>query len=89
MGMREQVLQDDLRREFRAADLELLASILRADGQAGDAGGRLVPFEGKPLDMATGSAGLPEGGEEYQVVQRDGDGEAVWDWVRYVVPSEE
>ena len=28
--------------------------------------------------------GLPEGGDEYQVLQRDGDGEAVWDWVRWV-----
>lgn len=26
--------------------------------------------------------GLPDGGEEYQVLQRDSDGNAVWDWVR-------
>jgi hypothetical protein len=35
---------------------------------------------------ATGG-GLPEGGEEYQVLQRNADGDAVWDWVHYVVPS--
>lgn len=26
--------------------------------------------------------GLPEGGEQYQVIQRDGDGDAVWGWVK-------
>lgn len=26
--------------------------------------------------------GLPDGGEQYQVLQRDSSGEAVWDWVR-------
>ena len=31
-------------------------------------------------------AGLPSGGSQYQVLQRDGDGAAVWDWVRYKVP---
>ena len=30
---------------------------------------------------------LPPGGEEYQVLQLNADGDAVWDWVRYVVPS--
>ncbi len=25
---------------------------------------------------------LPEGGEQYQVLQRDSGGNAVWDWVR-------
>jgi hypothetical protein len=32
---------------------------------------------------------FPPGGEEYQVLQLDADLEPVWDWVRYVVPSEE
>ena len=26
---------------------------------------------------------LPSGGEEYQVLQRDSGGNAVWDWVRW------
>lgn len=30
---------------------------------------------------------LPSGGYEYQVLQRNGAGAAVWDWVHYVVPS--
>lgn len=29
-----------------------------------------------------GGDGLPEGGEQYQVLQRDSNGDAVWDWVR-------
>ena len=33
-----------------------------------------------------GSGAVPPGGEEYQVLQRDGSGAAVWDWVRYKVP---
>ena len=41
-------------------------------------------FPGKTED----GSGLPSGGSQYQVLQRDGDGDAVWDWVRYVVPSE-
>ena len=32
-------------------------------------------------------SGLPSGGSQYQVLQRDGDGDAVWDWVRVSVPS--
>lgn len=28
------------------------------------------------------------GGSQYQVLQLDADLEPVWDWVRYVVPSE-
>ena len=32
-------------------------------------------------------AGLPSGGEQYQVLQRNADGDAVWDWVRVSVPS--
>ena len=31
---------------------------------------------------------LPSGGSQYQVLQRDGSGAAVWDWLKYVVPSE-
>jgi hypothetical protein len=31
-----------------------------------------------------GGDGLPPGGEEYQVLQRDATGAAVWDWVRAV-----
>jgi len=31
---------------------------------------------------------VPPGGEEYQVLQRNGSGTAVWDWLKYVVPSE-
>ena len=28
------------------------------------------------------SAGLPEGGTQYQVLQRDAEGNAIWDYVR-------
>ena len=35
------------------------------------------------VDGASGDGdGLPEGGDEYQVLQRDSGGDAVWDWVR-------
>lgn len=34
------------------------------------------------------AAALPSGGDEYQVLQRDGDGAAVWDWVRVNSPEE-
>jgi len=34
-------------------------------------------------------AGLPSGGSQYQVLQRDAAGAAVWDWVRVSVPEEE
>ena len=30
---------------------------------------------------------LPDGGDEYQVLQRDSSGAAVWDWVRVSVPE--
>jgi hypothetical protein len=35
--------------------------------------------------------GLPSGGEQYQVLQRDGRGVAIWDWVRAApdLPEEE
>jgi len=36
-----------------------------------------------------GSGAVPPGGEEYQVLQRDDSGAAVWGWLKYVVPSEE
>lgn len=29
-----------------------------------------------------GGGGLPPGGTQYQVIQRDGSGNAVWDYVR-------
>jgi hypothetical protein len=33
-------------------------------------------------------AALPSGGEDAQVLQRNSDGDAVWGWVRYIVPEE-
>lgn len=152
MGIREQIMADDVRKEFRAGDLDLLASILRAEGAAEDGAGGLVPGGQKALDMQAGigwhdvtgdadvaattqlsvevsaaepavaqlydfdnpaahelgeadlflvravadgvitlryvaaPSGLPAGGYEYQVLQRNGAGAAVWDWVHYVVP---
>jgi hypothetical protein len=35
------------------------------------------------------TGGMPTGGDEYQVLQRDSDGAAVWDWLRVSVPEEE
>jgi len=46
-----------------------------------------VPPEDEDPYHGPGSAGgdgLPSGGEEYQVMQRNADGAAVWDWVRAV-----
>lgn len=51
MGIREQAMRDDLRREYRAGDLELLSAILRTEAEAGDAGGGMVGGEGKRPDM--------------------------------------
>lgn len=45
----------------------------------------VIIFEGASSASASSGSGgdsLPEGGEQYQVLQRDGDGEAVWYWVR-------
>ena len=48
-------------------------------------GAPIISMEGS--DGATeDGAGLPSGGSQYQVLQRDGSGAAVWDWVRYKVP---
>jgi hypothetical protein len=33
------------------------------------------------------TSGLPAGGTQYQVLQRDGSGEAVWDWTRWAVET--
>lgn len=64
MGIREQAMQDDLRREYRAGDLELLATILRTEADAGDAGGGMVGGEGKRPDMqARIGGGYPYGAE--------------------------
>lgn len=49
----------------------------------GDDGRGSMP--GGPYDVG----GLPPGGDEYQVLQRDAVGDAVWDWVRVSVPEEE
>lgn len=38
--------------------------------------------ETNPLGSGSGGDGLPAGGEQYQVLQRDVNGNAVWDWVR-------
>ena len=35
-----------------------------------------------PEDPGGGGDPLPEGGDQYQVLQRDSQGQAVWDWVR-------
>jgi hypothetical protein len=64
MGIREQAMQDDLRREYRAGDLELLAAVLRTEAEAGDAGGGMVGGEGKRPDMqARIGGGYPFGAE--------------------------
>lgn len=36
------------------------------------------------IDSGGGGGGLPDGGSTYQVLQRDGSGDAVWDYVRAV-----
>ena len=33
--------------------------------------------------VSEGGSGLPPGGDQHQVLQRDSDGNAVWDWVRW------
>jgi hypothetical protein len=50
-----------------------------------DGAGSSAQFRRNVLSIATG--GLPTGGDQYQVLQRDGSGDAVWDWVRLSVPS--
>ena len=64
MGIREQAMRDDLRREYRAGDIELLSAILRTEAEAGDAGGGMVGGEGKRPDMqARIGDGYPYGAE--------------------------
>jgi hypothetical protein len=64
MGIREQAMQDDLRREFRAGDLELLAAVLRAESAAADEGGGMVGAPQKSLDMQSAiGSGYPFGAE--------------------------
>ena len=49
-----------------------------------------IEFDGNSatisLDASAPSDSLPSGGQQYQVLQRDGSGNAVWDWVRAVSP---
>jgi hypothetical protein len=65
MDIREQVMADDVRREFRAGDLDVLMAVLRAEGAGDDAGGGLVAGGGKPLDMQTRIGGGYPYGPEY------------------------
>lgn len=65
MDIREQVMADDVRREFRAGDLDVLMAILRAEDAGDDAGGGLVAGGGKPLDMQTRIGGGYPFGREY------------------------
>ena len=52
-------------------------------------GGTVQWLAGRPKIIFTGDTSggegeaLPEGGEQYQVLQRDSGGNAVWDWVRW------
>jgi hypothetical protein len=52
----------------------------QGDGSAAISGNTLTIVFGD--GTAGAGAGLPEGGEQYQVLQRDSAGEAVWDFVR-------
>lgn len=49
-------------------------------------GGAVEWLAGRPKIIIDGvgesGAALPPGGEQYQVLQRDSGGNAVWDWVR-------
>jgi hypothetical protein len=68
---------------------ELLQSLKRAFEYMECEGGTVQWLAGIPRIVPAGAAaggdsgGLPEGGEEYQVLQRDSGGNAVWDWVRW------
>ena len=48
-------------------------------------GGHVDWSHGSPTIVveAGDGSGLPPGGDQYQVLQRDSDGNAVWDWVRW------
>ncbi len=37
----------------------------------------------RPFDIEGWEQEVPSGGTQYQVLQRDGEGNAVWDWVRW------
>jgi hypothetical protein len=37
---------------------------------------------GNPVYVFQSGGGLPEGGSQYMVLQRDAEGNAIWDWVR-------
>ena len=45
-------------------------------------GGHVDWSHGSPTIVVERGDGLPAGGEQYQVLQRDSGGNAVWDWVR-------
>ena len=65
-----------------------MAEFLAANGKAWATldvlGGEVSWDHGRPMIIVQGGggSGLPPGGDQYQVLQRDGDGNAVWDWVR-------
>ena len=66
---------------------EGMAEFLAASGKAWATldvlGGEVSWDHGRPMIIAPGSGSeLPPGGDQYQVLQRDSDGNAVWDWVR-------
>jgi hypothetical protein len=66
------------------ADLKLGDGL---DGKAEIENNRLLirlNLTGAAASTATTGGGLPDGGEQYQVLQRDATGAAVWDWVRAV-----
>lgn len=84
MDIREQILRDDVRREFRAGDLELLAAIMRTEGAEEDAGGGMMGAVGRALDMQTRiGGGYPYGAQYPFGISIAGDIVTVYETVVY------
>jgi hypothetical protein len=74
-----------------AIEAEGLAAMDHAWATLDVLGGHIDWSHGRPtiVTPSVSGPGLPAGGEEYQVLQRNGDGDAVWDWVRWPEPESE
>jgi len=52
-------------------------------------GWQIIVGDGSDTEPPPGMLELPSDGEQYQVWQLGAELKPTWDWVRYVVPSEE
>ena len=70
---------------FNQLQDEVITSVIAGDGiDVTDKSDNTVTISTTQQDADSGDY-LPEGGSQYQVLQRDSDGQAVWDYPRFHV----